>query len=95
MASFTIKQRNQPSYEMKSITNTLEEEKHDKSQWYTDVWNFIEKGEYPAGASDKDKKAIRRFSSQFFINRGILFKRSYDGYNLVCLSESDAKRMVE
>jgi len=95
MAPLTIERRFEPSYGLKCIMNALEQEDSDTSPWYVDVWNFIEKGQYPEGASDKDKLAIRRFSSQFFINGGVLFKRSYDGYDLVCLSEANAARMME
>ena len=62
---------------------------------YTDLWNYISREEYSEGASDKDKKAIRRLTSQFFIYEGILLKRSYDGYNLICLYGKDTKRRME
>ena len=63
--------------------------------WYKNISDFIEKGEYPEDSSKKDKRAIRRFAAQFIICGGKLLKRSYNGYNLVCLSGNDAKRMME
>ena len=76
------------------MVTTIEDEE-EKTPWYKNIWDFIERGEYPEGSSEKDKRAIRRFTAQFIIYGGMLLKRSYKGYNLICLSGNDARRMME
>ena len=85
-----IKQRDEPSYK---IIAALGEE--DALPWYLDIWNFIDNGEYRDGASNKDKKAIRKFLAQFIICAGRLWKKSCTGYNLECSHHNKAKRIME
>ena len=61
---------------------------------YLDVQNCIKAGTYPKGASDKDKKAIRRFSTQFIIFADKLWKKSYTRYDLECLYGEEAKKIM-
>ena len=62
--------------------------------WYLDVWNYIKEGKYPEGASDKDKKVIRRFSTQFVTFVDKLWKKSYTRYNLECLYIEKGKKVM-
>ncbi|XP_061979625.1 uncharacterized protein LOC133700079 [Populus nigra] len=47
--------------------------------------------EYPAGASEMDKKTLRRLARDFYLDGEILYKRSFDGTLLRCLNETDAR----
>ncbi|GAU48966.1 hypothetical protein TSUD_188130 [Trifolium subterraneum] len=44
------------------------EEVVDDKPWFHDIKMFLQKQEYPPGASNKDKKTLRRLSSSFFLN---------------------------
>ena len=62
------------------------------------VYRHVElsrKDQYPDGASEKEKKAIRRFFSQFLICGRSLLKRSYGEWNLMCLYGKYARRMMK
>ena len=63
MMPLVVKKSDYPFFEVIEVV----EEEQDEVPWYTNVWNYMEKCKYPERASKKDKKAIRRFSSQFII----------------------------
>ncbi|CAJ2638240.1 unnamed protein product [Trifolium pratense] len=44
------------------------EEVVDSKPWFHDIKMFLQKQEYPPGASNKDRKTLRRLSSSFFLN---------------------------
>ncbi|GAU51875.1 hypothetical protein TSUD_416600 [Trifolium subterraneum] len=44
------------------------EEVVDDKPWFHDIKMFIQKQEYPPGASNKDKKTLRRLANSFFLN---------------------------
>ncbi|CAJ2652969.1 unnamed protein product [Trifolium pratense] len=44
------------------------EEVVDNKPWFHDIKMFLQKQEYPPGASNKDRKTLRRLSSGFFLN---------------------------
>ncbi|MCI59378.1 hypothetical protein A2U01_0080633, partial [Trifolium medium] len=50
----------------------------DDKPWFHDIRVFLKSQEYPPGASNKDKKTLRRLSSSFFLNEDVLYKRNFD-----------------
>ncbi|GAU51514.1 hypothetical protein TSUD_413830, partial [Trifolium subterraneum] len=54
------------------------EEVVDNKPWFHDIKMFLQKQEYPPGASNKDRKTLRRLSSSFFLNDEVLYKRNFD-----------------
>ncbi|GAU31019.1 hypothetical protein TSUD_214550 [Trifolium subterraneum] len=50
------------------------EEVVDDKPWFHDIKMFLQKQEYPPGASNKDRKTLRRLSSSFFLNDEVLYK---------------------
>lgn len=75
MPFITIQTRDKPAY----IFNA--EVVSDEKPWFYDIKCFLKKKEYPLGASNKDKKTLRRLSSNFFLNEEVLYKRKFD---MVC-----------
>jgi len=55
----------------------VEEERDDKP-WYFDIKRFIESKEYRSGASDNDKRILRRLAASFFMSGSIQYKRNHD-----------------
>ncbi|KAI8572306.1 hypothetical protein RHMOL_Rhmol01G0187300 [Rhododendron molle] len=54
-----IEQRDCPAYQYVSTIDDVD----DGFPWYHDIWNFVERGEYPAEASKKDQLALRRLAA--------------------------------
>ena len=53
------------------------EEISDEKPWYYDIKHFLQTREYPIGASNKDKKTLRRLACSVFISESVLYKRNY------------------
>lgn len=64
--------------------NVVEEEL-DGEPWFHDVKEYIKSGVYPAHATGDQKRTIRRLASGFFLNGGILYKRTPDLGLLRCI----------
>ncbi|XP_073264246.1 uncharacterized protein [Populus alba] len=85
----SIEIRNSPSH-----CCSIEEET-DKDPWYTDIKTFIQHQEYPSGASKIDKRTLRRMAMEYYIDGEILYKRSFDGTLLRCLSDLEANKALQ
>jgi ribonuclease HI len=77
--------RNNPAY-CYSIEGEI-----DGKPWYYDIKNFVQKQEYPEGASKMDKKTLRRLAMGFYLDGEIMYKRSFDGTLLRCLNATYAR----
>ena len=75
---------------------TVVEEESDGLPWFYDIKRYIERREYPEGADETGKRTLRRLCMGFFISGGTLYKRSFDGVLLRCVTAKEAdKIMVE
>jgi len=70
------------------------EEVIDYKPWFHDIKCFVQIQEYPPRASNKDMKTLRRLSSNFFLNRDILYKRNFDMVLLRCVDEREADLLI-
>ena len=50
---------------------------------------------YPEKATKKDKVVIRQLASKFISHQGVLYRRTSDGIQCRCLSETEAARAME
>ncbi|CAL0301300.1 unnamed protein product [Lupinus luteus] len=66
----------------------------DGEPWYHDIKRYIQHREYPEGASDVNKKTIRRMAMTFFLNGEVLYKRSYDGTLLRCVDTREMQLIM-
>ena len=56
----------------------LIEEEEDGKPWYFDIKQYIKDRENPHGASENDKRTLRRLTASFFLNGDVLYKRNHD-----------------
>ena len=54
----------------------------------------MDKREYPADASDKDKMIIKKLVSKFIYHQGVLYKRTLDEMQFCCLDENEARKVM-
>jgi hypothetical protein len=80
--------RSSPAY------RCLVEEEIDGNPWYIDIKRFIQYQEYPLRASNMDKKTLRRMAIEYYIDKEILYKRSFDETLLKCLNELEANKAL-
>src|SRR4051812_18420480 len=66
----------------------------DDIPWYHDIKNFLQRQEYPLGASKKDRKTLRKLADRFFLNEDVLYKRNFDMILLRCVNRNEAETLM-
>ncbi|XP_058758232.1 uncharacterized protein LOC131631452 [Vicia villosa] len=66
----------------------------DDKPWFHDIKRFLQTQEYPLGASNKDKKTLRRLSGSFLLNGDVLYKRNFDMVLLRCVDRHEADMLM-
>ncbi|XP_077215716.1 uncharacterized protein LOC143850343 [Tasmannia lanceolata] len=67
----------------------------DGKPWYTDIRNLISGEGHPPGASGKERKTLQKLAANFVICGGQLYRRSFDGIQLLCVDEDKAVELIE
>lgn len=67
----------------------------DDKPWYYDIKHFLQTQEYPLGASERDRKTLRRLAGSFFLNEYVLYKRNYDMVLLICVDRHEADMLMK
>ncbi|XP_058726056.1 uncharacterized protein LOC131597369 [Vicia villosa] len=62
--------------------------------WFYDIKIFLQKQEYPPGAFSKDRRTLRRLSSNFFLTGDVLYKRNFDMVLLRCMDRYEANQLM-
>src|SRR4051812_21864313 len=66
----------------------------DDKPLYHDIKNFLQRQEYPLGASKKDRKTLRKLTGRFFLNEDVLYKRNFDMVLLRCVNRKEAETLM-
>ena len=82
------------SHERPTYCNFIEEEP-DGKPWYFDIKRYLKSKEYLETASENDKRMLRRLASNFVLNGDVLYKRNRDMVLLRCVSDKEAKQILE
>ena len=45
----------------------------DEKPWFFDIKRFLQSQEYPPGASNRDRKILRKLAANFFLNEDVLY----------------------
>ena len=72
-----------------------DEEKNREGEWYSDILQYLKDGTYPKSADKNDQLTIRRLSTNYIICGERLYKRSYDGIHLLCVTAKEAQEIIE
>ncbi|XP_077223062.1 uncharacterized protein LOC143856681 [Tasmannia lanceolata] len=67
----------------------------DGKPWYTDIKNFISGKGHPSEASGKERRSLQKLASSFVICGEELYRRSFDGIQLLCIDEDQAAELIE
>ena len=70
------------------------EETSDEKPWYYDIKHFLQTQEYLVGASNKDKKTLRRLAGNFFLNEDVIYKRNHDMVLLICVHRHEEEMLM-
>ncbi|XP_077251879.1 uncharacterized protein LOC143891125 [Tasmannia lanceolata] len=67
----------------------------DGKPWYTVIKNFISGKGHPPEASGKERRSLQKLASNFVICGEELYRRSFDGIQLLCIDEDQAAELIE
>ncbi|XP_042519159.1 uncharacterized protein LOC122092926 [Macadamia integrifolia] len=87
---FIIDRRDHPSHQ--GFVNALTV---DGRPWFVHIVDFIREGKYSADATQGDRRFLRHYATQFILHKYILYKRSFDGIQLVCMDEDQVQTILE
>ncbi|XP_043687573.1 uncharacterized protein LOC122638790 [Telopea speciosissima] len=63
--------------------------------WFTPIIDFIRDRNYPLNSTMGEQKRLRKSGTQFMLQGDLLYKRSYDGIQLLCVDEEQAQVIME
>ncbi|RDX72204.1 hypothetical protein CR513_48339, partial [Mucuna pruriens] len=67
----------------------------DGKPWYHDIKEYLKKDAYPLGATENDKRMLRRLAVGFFLGGVFLYIRSVDLTLLCCVEDQEAWEIME
>ncbi|XP_077242523.1 uncharacterized protein LOC143883042 [Tasmannia lanceolata] len=67
----------------------------DGKLWYTDIRNLISGEGHPPEASGKERRTLQKLAANFVICGDQLYRRSFDGIQLLCVDEDKAVELIE
>ncbi|XP_047330988.1 uncharacterized protein LOC124934495 [Impatiens glandulifera] len=63
--------------------------------WFEPIQSYIERGEYPAHFQKKERRALRQFATSYVVVAGCLYRRSFDGQNMLCVDQAESTTIME
>ena len=87
-----LEQKEEPAYCM-----TIEEDKgkNEEGEWYLDILQYLKDGTFLKSTDKNDQLTIRRLSTNYIICGEKLYRRSYDGIHLLCVTAKEAQQIME
>ena len=87
-----LEQKEEPTY---CITIEEDKRKNEKGEWYSDILQYLKDGTYPKFADKNDQLTIWRLFANYIICGERLYRRSYDGIYLLCITAKEAQQIIE
>ena len=87
-----VEQKEEPAYCM-----TIEEDegKNGEGERYSDILQYLKDRMYPPSTDKNDQLTIRRLSTNYIICGERLYRRSYDGIHLLCVTAKEVQQIIE
>ena len=82
-----VEQKGEATY---CMTIEEDEEKNGEGEWYSNILQYLKDGTYSKSVDKNDKLTIRRLSTNYIICGKRLYKRSYNGIHLLCVTTKEA-----
>ncbi|XP_043705343.1 uncharacterized protein LOC122655192 [Telopea speciosissima] len=67
----------------------------DGRPWYAPIVDYIKEGRYLEYFTEGKKRHLLKHATQFILQGSVLYKRSYDGIQLLCVDEEQAQIIME
>ena len=76
---------------------TIEEDegKNGEGEWYSDILQYLKDGTYLKSVDKNDQLTIRRLSTNYIICGERLYRRSYNGIHLLCVTAKEAQQIIK
>ena len=87
-----LEQKEEPIY---CMTIEEDEEKSEEGEWYSDILQYLKDGTYPPFVGKNDQLTIQRLSTNYIICGERLYRRSYDGIHLLCVTAKEAQKIIK
>ena len=85
-------QKEEPAY---CMIIEEDEEKSEEGEWYSDILQYLKDGTYPPFVDKNDQLTIQRLSTNYIICGERLYRRSYDGIHLLCVTAKEAQKIIK
>ena len=87
-----VEQKEEPAY---CMTIEDDEEQNGEGEWYSDILQYLKDGTYLKSVDKNDQLTIRRLSTNYIICGERLYRRSYNGIHLLCVTAKEAHQIIK
>ena len=77
------------------MTIKEDEGKNGEGEWYSNILQYLKDRTYPPSTDKNDQLIIRRLSTNYIICGERLYRRSYDGIHLLCVTAKEAQQIIK
>ncbi|XP_043714494.1 uncharacterized protein Mb2253c-like [Telopea speciosissima] len=67
----------------------------DGRPWYVPIVDYIRERRYPKHFTEGKRRHLQKHATQFILQGSLLYKRSYDGIQLLCVDEEQAQTIMK
>ena len=87
-----LEQKEEPVYYM---TIEKDEGKNGEGEWYSNILQYLKDKTYLKSTDKNDELTIWRLSTNYIICGERLYRISYDGIHLLCVTAKEAQQIIE
>ena len=82
-----VEHKEEPAY---CMTIKEDEERNGEGEWNSNILQYLKDETYPPSVDKNDQLTIQRLSINYIICGERLYRRSYDGIHLLCVTTKEA-----
>ena len=87
-----VEQKEEPAY---CMLIEKDEGMNGEGEWYSGILQYLKDRTYPKSANNNHQLIIKRLSSNYIICGKRLYRRSYNGIHLLCVTTKEAQEIIE